>query len=73
LHTGGRNSSGKECGKIIYESKRTKTWNNNWLEKLKTDKRSRGADIAILVTQVFPKDMERFGKGKESGCVILPR
>ena len=57
-----RNSSGKECGKIIYESKRTKTWNNNWLEKLKTDKRSRGADIAILVTQVFPKDMERFGE-----------
>lgn len=57
-----RNSSGKECGKIIYESKRTKTWNNNWLEKLKTDKRNRGADIAILVTQVFPKDMERFGE-----------
>src|SRR5436190_6790590 len=47
-----RNSSGKECGKIIYESKRTKTWNNNWLEKLKADKRNRGADIAILVTQV---------------------
>ena len=57
-----RNSSGKECGKIIYESKRTKTWNNNWLEKLKTDKRNRGADVAILVTQVFPKDMERFGE-----------
>jgi hypothetical protein len=57
-----RNSSGKECGKIIYESKRTKTWNNNWLEKLKADKRNRGADVAILVTQVFPKDMERFGE-----------
>ena len=57
-----RNSSGKECGKIIYESKRTKAWNNTWLEKLKADKRNRGADIAILVTQVFPKDMERFGE-----------
>jgi hypothetical protein len=57
-----RNSIGKECGKIIYESKRTKTWNNNWLEKLKTDKRNRSADVAILVTQVFPKDMERFGE-----------
>ena len=56
-----RNSSGKECGKIIYESKRTKTWSNSWLEKLKTDKRSKGADVAILVSQVFPKDMERFG------------
>ena len=57
-----RNNSGTECGRIIYESKRTKTWNSSWLEKLKTDKRNRGADVAILVTQVFPKDMERFGE-----------
>ncbi len=57
-----RNSSGVECGKIIYESKRTKTWNHSWVDKLKTDMRSRGADIAILVTQSFPKDMERFGE-----------
>jgi hypothetical protein len=57
-----RNSIGMECGKIIYESKRTKTWSNNWVEKLKTDKRSKGADVAILVSQVFPKDMERFGE-----------
>jgi len=57
-----RNHAGKECGKIIYESKRTKTWNNAWVEKLKTDKRNRGVDVAILVTQAFPKDMERFGE-----------
>lgn len=57
-----RNSSGRECGKIIYESKRTKTWSNTWLEKLKTDRRNRGADVAILVTQTFPKDMDRFGE-----------
>lgn len=57
-----RNSGGKECGKIIYESKRTKGWHSNWIDKLKADKRSRGADIAILVTQTFPKDMDRFGE-----------
>ncbi|MEO6231719.1 MAG: DUF2130 domain-containing protein [Ferruginibacter sp.] len=57
-----RNNIGVECGRIIYESKRTKTWNNSWLEKLKNDKRNRGADVAILVTQVFPRDMERFGE-----------
>jgi hypothetical protein len=57
-----RNNSGKECGKIIYESKRTKGWSGNWIDKLKTDMRSRGADVAILVTQTFPKDMERFGE-----------
>jgi len=57
-----RNHAGKECGKIIYESKRTKTWNNAWVEKLKNDKRNRGVDVAILVTQALPKDMERFGE-----------
>jgi hypothetical protein len=57
-----RNSSGVICGKIIYESKRTKGWSNSWVDKLKSDKRSTGADIAILVTQVFPKDMDRFGE-----------
>jgi hypothetical protein len=57
-----RNGSGTTCGKIIYESKRTKTWSNSWVDKLKADMRSRGADVAILVTQAFPKDMERFGE-----------
>jgi hypothetical protein len=57
-----RNASGKECGKIIYESKRTKNWSNSWVDKLKADMRNSGADVAVLVTQVYPKDMERFGE-----------
>jgi hypothetical protein len=57
-----RNGSGKECGRIIYESKRTKGWDNSWIDKLKADMRNQGADIAILVTQTFPKDMDRFGE-----------
>jgi hypothetical protein len=57
-----RNTAGIECGRIIYESKRTKGWNNSWVDKLKADMRNRGADVAILVTQTFPKDMERFGE-----------
>jgi len=57
-----RNSAGVVCGKIIYESKRTKAWSNSWVDKLKNDKRNQGADAAILVTQAFPKDMDRFGE-----------
>ena len=57
-----RGHGGRECGKMIYESKRTKNWSNAWIEKLKADMRTRGADVAILVTQVFPKDMEKFGE-----------
>jgi len=57
-----RNNSGTSCGKIIYESKRTKAWSNGWIDKLKNDKRNSGCDVAILVSQVFPKDMEKFGE-----------
>jgi len=56
-----RNQFGQDCGKIIYESKRTKDFSKEWVEKLKADMRGQGADVAILVTQTMPKDMDRFG------------
>ncbi len=56
-----RNRFGEECGKIIFESKRTKDFSEQWIEKLKTDMRSQGADVAVIVTQAMPKDMDRFG------------
>lgn len=57
-----RNQFGNEAGKIIYESKRTKDFSNEWIEKLKADMRTLGADVAVIVTQAFPKDMDRFGE-----------
>jgi hypothetical protein len=57
-----RNNLGQECGKIIFESKRTKDFANDWIEKLKNDMRSQGADVAVIVTQALPKDMEKFGE-----------
>ena len=57
-----RNQFGNESGKIIYESKRTKDFSNEWIEKLKKDMRSHAADVAGIVTPTFPKDMERFGE-----------
>lgn len=56
-----RNNFGQVCGKIIYESKRTNAFANDWIEKLKADMRSLGADIAVIVTRAMPKDMESFG------------
>ncbi len=56
------NRFGNEVGRIIYESKRTKDFANDWIEKLKADMRTLGADVAVIVTQAFPKDMERFGE-----------
>ena len=57
-----RNQFGQEAGKIIYESKRTKEFANDWIEKLKADMRSLSADAAVIVTQTLPKDMDRFGE-----------
>ena len=56
-----RNNFGQECGKIIYESKRTEHFGGDWIEKFKKDMRSSGADIAVLVTKAMPKDMDYFG------------
>ncbi len=56
------NNFGQECGKIIYESKRTLSFGADWIEKLKADMRAHGADVAIIVTQVMPKDMDKFGE-----------
>lgn len=57
-----RNQFGQECGRIIYESKRTKDFSMEWIEKLKKDMRSMGVDVAVIVTQAYPKGMDCFGE-----------
>jgi hypothetical protein len=57
-----RNQYGQECGRIIYESKRTKEFSHEWIEKLKKDMRNIGADVAVIVTQCYPKEMDCFGE-----------
>jgi hypothetical protein len=57
-----RNRFGQECGKIIFESKRTKDFSDQWIEKLKADMRSQAADVAVIVTQAMPKGFDRFGE-----------
>jgi len=56
-----RNNLGQVCGKIIYESKNTKAFGGDWIDKLKHDMRASQADIAVIVTETMPKDMDRFG------------
>ncbi|MRX62599.1 DUF2130 domain-containing protein [Maribacter luteus] len=49
------------CGTIYYESKRTKSFQQGWIEKFKNDIRDKGAHIGVLVTEVTPSDMDRMG------------
>ena len=55
-----RNELGAECGKIIFESKRTKEFDKKWLAKLKEDALEASCDISVLVSQVLPDDMRMF-------------
>ncbi|WP_104759758.1 DUF2130 domain-containing protein [Helicobacter bizzozeronii] len=45
----------QDCGIICYESKRTKDFNEAWIEKFKQDIHEVGAHIGILVTEAMPK------------------
>ncbi len=55
------NTQQQECGRIVYESKRTKAFGGDWIEKLKQDQVACKADIAVIVTETMPGDMDRFG------------
>lgn len=56
------NNLQQETGTIVYESKRTKNFAKDWIDKLKQDQVACKADIAVLVTETFPSDMDRFGE-----------
>ena len=53
-------SFGQSCGTILWESKRTKNWSDGWLIKLREDQRQAKAEIAIMVSQALPKEVETF-------------
>ena len=52
---------GQQCGTILWESKRTKNWSDGWLPKLREDQRTAKAEVAVIISQVLPKDVETFG------------
>lgn len=51
----------QNCGVICYESKNTKAWSDGWITKLKQDMLSVNADLGVLVTSIYPKNMKRMG------------
>jgi hypothetical protein len=51
----------QNCGKIYYESKRTKDFHTSWIEKFKADMREKDCDIGVLVTEAMPPGFDRMG------------
>lgn len=56
-----KTSKGTNCGVILWESKRTKSWSPDWIQKLKSDLRAEKANSAILVSEALPKEVNGFG------------
>lgn len=56
-----KNSFGKVCGTIVWESKRTKNWTESWIPKLKDDLRREKGDIAVIVSTALPDEIKNFG------------
>lgn len=53
-------ANGQQSGTILWESKRTRNWSDTWLPKLREDQRTAKAEIAVIVSQALPKDVETF-------------
>jgi hypothetical protein len=52
--------SGQCCGRILWESKRTKLWSDGWLAKLRGDQRAAKAELAVIVSHALPKGVDTF-------------
>lgn len=57
-----RNKTGINCGTILYESKRTKSFSQEWIKKLKADAVATKADICIIITEALPEGIENIGQ-----------
>jgi hypothetical protein len=49
------------CGRIVWETKNTRSWQAGWVAKLKNDQRAINADLAVIVTAVLPQGIAEFG------------
>ncbi len=57
-----RNRFGVDCGKILYESKRTKSFVQDWVPKLKADAISVKADVLVIITEALPDGIDKIGQ-----------
>lgn len=53
-----RTSLGTPCGVILWESKRTKAWVDDWAAKLKDNLRASKANIPVIITTALPKEIK---------------
>ena len=63
--------AGMAVGTILWESKRTKSFSDSWLPKLRDDQRAAKADIAVLVSEAMPSQLEGAAAGVMDGVWVV--
>jgi len=48
------------CGMLVWEAKRTKHWNDSWIEKIKQDADRVGTHLRVIVSKALPADIDVF-------------
>lgn len=54
--------TGLNCGRILWESKRTKNWSNGWLAKARDDQRAARAACVVIVSEALPDGVRTFAQ-----------
>jgi len=63
--------NGVACGSILYESKNSVQWRDDYVTKLLKDQTAAGADHAVLSTFKFPKDTDQV-EIRDSVIIVKP-
>ena len=64
-----RSPRGLDCGRILWESKRTKAWSDGWVVKLKEDLRNDKANIPAIISETLPEELKA-GIGVRDGVWV---
>jgi hypothetical protein len=55
-------AGGSVCGTILWESKRTKGWQDGWLPKARENQRSARASLSVVASTALPKGLTNFDR-----------
>lgn len=64
-------NGGVEIGRILYESKKTKSFSKNWIDKLQQDMKETKADVGIIFTTAVPKEFNQKKAFLQKGNIFI--